>query len=174
MCTLLGAIFCRLGRNMSYRNSSGFHFSRCVLIIKRRRWSLPACTMSEWHVIHVQIAYGWCLQGASKRLFPGCENVGWKNCVLLPAVGKQNATFSPNFTQPGKRSLEVPCRCGGPKTWKIKLGFTKYTQIRKLYLQIGMHFLLINSNLRLVNAKKRKIKYGIHNLEPPWENKWSG
>ena len=49
------------------------------------------------------------VQGTSKRLFPGCENVGWKNCVLLPAVGKQNATFSPKLTQPGKRSLEVLC-----------------------------------------------------------------
>ena len=37
--------------------------------------------------------------------------MGWKNCVLLPAIGKQNATFSPNFTQPGKRSLEVSCTC---------------------------------------------------------------
>ena len=34
-----------------------------------------------------------------------------KNCVLLPAVGKQNATFSPNFTQPGKVLLVQPCRC---------------------------------------------------------------
>ena len=27
----------------------------------------------------------------------------------LPEVGKQNATFSPDFTQPGKGLLEVPC-----------------------------------------------------------------
>ena len=32
-----------------------------------------------------------------------------KNCVPLPAVGKQNATFSSDFTQPGRHSLEVPC-----------------------------------------------------------------
>ena len=28
---------------------------------------------------------------------------------FLPAEGKQNATFSPDFTQPGKGLLEVPC-----------------------------------------------------------------
>ena len=33
----------------------------------------------------------------------------WKNCICQPAVGKQNATFSPDFTQPGKSLLEVPC-----------------------------------------------------------------
>ena len=49
------------------------------------------------------------LQGIFKECFPGCENKGWKNCVFLPAAGKQNATFSSNFTQPGKRSLEIPC-----------------------------------------------------------------
>ena len=49
------------------------------------------------------------IQGCTKRLFPGCVKMGWKNCVLLPAVGKQNATFSPNFTKPGKSLLEVPC-----------------------------------------------------------------
>ena len=32
-----------------------------------------------------------------------------KNCIFLPAVGKQNATFSPDFTQPGKSLIEVPC-----------------------------------------------------------------
>ena len=32
-----------------------------------------------------------------------------KNCVFLPAEGKQNATFSPEFTQPGKSLLEIPC-----------------------------------------------------------------
>ena len=34
-----------------------------------------------------------------------------KSCVLLSAgEGKQNATFSPNFTQPGAHLLEIPCR----------------------------------------------------------------
>ena len=33
----------------------------------------------------------------------------WKNCVCLPEVGKQNATFSPDFTKPGKSLVEVPC-----------------------------------------------------------------
>ena len=66
-------------------------------------------TWKECHVHHVSRLIrnqtNWrrvTVQGTSKRLFPGCENVGWKNCVLLPAVGKQNATFSPNFTKPGK------------------------------------------------------------------------
>ena len=53
------------------------------------------------------------LQGISKRLFPGCEKVWWKNCVCLPEVGKQNATFSPDFTQPGKSLLEIPCNLQG-------------------------------------------------------------
>ena len=47
---------------------------------------------------------------AALKLFPGCVNIELSNSVLLPAVGKQNGTFSPNFTQPGKHSLEVPCK----------------------------------------------------------------
>ena len=39
-------------------------------------------------------------KGCFKRLTQGCVKVRWKSCVLLPAEGKQNATFSPNFTQP--------------------------------------------------------------------------
>ena len=35
-----------------------------------------------------------------KKLPRLCEY--WvKNCVLIPAVGKQNAIFTPDFTQPG-------------------------------------------------------------------------
>ena len=34
-----------------------------------------------------------------------------QNCVSLPAVTKQNATFSPDFTQPGKSLIEIPCMC---------------------------------------------------------------
>ena len=49
------------------------------------------------------------LQGTSIRLFPGCENMWWKNCVCLPEVGKQNGAFSFDFTQPGKSLLEAPC-----------------------------------------------------------------
>ena len=42
---------------------------------------------------------GWAtVQGCTKRHFPGCVNMGWKN-----------ATFSSNFTQPGKRLLVQPC-----------------------------------------------------------------
>ena len=60
---------------------------------------------------------GAAVQGTSKWLFPGCDNMWWKNCVCLPEVGKQNATLSPDFTQPGKSLLEVPyifpasCQC---------------------------------------------------------------
>ena len=32
-----------------------------------------------------------------------------KNCVLLPAVGKQNKTYSPNFTKPWNHLLELLC-----------------------------------------------------------------
>ena len=49
------------------------------------------------------------IQGCTKRHFPGCVNMGWKNCVLLPAIGRQNATYSSNFTQPGKSLLVQPC-----------------------------------------------------------------
>ena len=34
----------------------------------------------------------------------------WKSCLFLPAEGKQIATFSPDFTKPGKSLLEIPCR----------------------------------------------------------------
>ena len=49
------------------------------------------------------------IQGISIRLFPGCENMWWKHSVFLPAEGKQNATFSPDFIQSGKSLLEIPC-----------------------------------------------------------------
>ena len=49
------------------------------------------------------------LQGMSERLFPIWENMWWKNCVFLPAEGKQNATFLSDFAQPGKSLLEIPC-----------------------------------------------------------------
>ena len=45
------------------------------------------------------------------RHFPGCVHMDWKNRVLLPAVGsKQNVTFLPTFTQPGRALLVQPCR----------------------------------------------------------------
>ena len=31
----------------------------------------------------------------TRRSFPGCVNMGQKNCVLLPAIAKQYATFCP-------------------------------------------------------------------------------
>ena len=48
------------------------------------------------------------IQGISKRWAPGCVKMRGKSCALLPAVGKQNATFSPYFTQPGANLLEIP------------------------------------------------------------------
>ena len=53
------------------------------------------------------------VQGCTKRLFPGCVNMGWKNCALLPAAGKQNATYWSNYTQPGKSLLVQPCTFSG-------------------------------------------------------------
>ena len=44
----------------------------------------------------------------------GSSQVVWMWGEKLPAVGKQYAFFSPNFTQPGKSLLEIPCR---PKYW---------------------------------------------------------
>ena len=69
--------------------------SQCVPL------SRLSATLSEQ--LHSQV------QGISKRLFPGCENLWSKHCVFLPAEGKQNATLSPDFTQPGKGLLEIPC-----------------------------------------------------------------
>ena len=51
------------------------------------------------------------IQGISKRLFPGCENLGLENSVFLPAEDKQNTTFSPGFSKPGKSLIEIPCTC---------------------------------------------------------------
>ena len=45
------------------------------------------------------------IQGCTKRPFPGCVSLGWKNCVLLPAAGKQNATYSSIW----KNLLVQPC-----------------------------------------------------------------
>ena len=49
------------------------------------------------------------LQGCTKRWAPGCVKMRWKSWVLLPAEGKQNATFPPIFTQPGKSLLVQSC-----------------------------------------------------------------
>ena len=70
-----------------------------------------------WQKHHFQL-FGWSpntreimkpIQGVSKRWVPSCEKIRWSSCVLLPAVGKQNATFSSHFTQPGKSLLVQPC-----------------------------------------------------------------
>ena len=52
------------------------------------------------------------VQGTSNRLFPGWEDMWWKNCVFLPAEGKQNATFAFKFKQSGKSLLVQPCTVG--------------------------------------------------------------
>ena len=41
------------------------------------------------------------VQGCSKSWAPGFVKKRQKSCVLLPAEGKQNVTFSPKLTQPG-------------------------------------------------------------------------
>ena len=51
----------------------------------------------------------FALQGISTRLCPGCVKMCWKNYVFLPAEGKQNTTFSPDFTRLGKYLFEIPC-----------------------------------------------------------------
>ena len=43
----------------------------------------------------------------------GLSALARKNCILLPAVSKQSATFSSNFTQHGKSLLVQPCRGRG-------------------------------------------------------------
>ena len=43
---------------------------------------------------------------------------GEKNGIFLTAEGKQNATFSPDYTQPGKSLLENPCNCLGAIQYK--------------------------------------------------------
>ena len=48
----------------------------------------------------------WNLQRTLPRL---CE-IGWKSCVLFTYCRQENAIFHPLFSQPGKHSLEIPCR----------------------------------------------------------------
>ena len=66
--------------------------------------SSPGCAKSS--VVRYMM---WNVQGSAKRLFPGCVNNVQKNCAILPAVGKQNATYSSKFTKPGKGLLVQPC-----------------------------------------------------------------
>ena len=61
-------------------------------------------TVELTHVISINTKdfspfYRECLNGSSQivRILYVVEN-----CVFLPAEGKQNATFSPEFKQPGK------------------------------------------------------------------------
>ena len=50
-----------------------------------------------------------CVQRCTITTFPGWVNMGWKNCALLPVVGKQNTTFSLNVTHPRNVPLVQPC-----------------------------------------------------------------
>ena len=55
---------------------------------------MPTSTIHQLGCIKTKIQ---CIQGISKRHFPGCVSLGWSNCVFLPAVGKQNTTFLIQF-----------------------------------------------------------------------------
>ena len=98
----------------------------------------------------------WNLLGISKRVFPGCENIWYNTSVFLPAEGKQNATFSPNFTQPGKSLLEIPCT-----TWTFRVtcrmssvSMQKYTiQNWIWYFTIGQSSSSTQVILRLIACK---------------------
>ena len=48
--------------------------------------------------------------GNFSKAHPRLQNMSWKHCNFLPAKDKQNATFLPDFTQPGKSLLEISCR----------------------------------------------------------------
>ena len=93
-----------------YRESRPFS-AICI----RQEWQhfLTESPNEEYYNVDVKksgnLFHGQWLQGTSKRLFPGWEDMWWKNCVFLPAEGKQNTTFLPGFTQPGKSLIEVPC-----------------------------------------------------------------
>ena len=67
--------------------------------------------------------------GLFLKALPRLCEYGVKNSVLLPAVDKQNATYSSNFTQPGKSLFLQPCRPQPPPsllrfmliTWTVSL-----------------------------------------------------
>ena len=67
------------------------------------------------------------IQGMSKSWAPGCVKMR-KDFVFLPAEGKQNATFLPNFTQPGTNLLEIPCT-HRPSTAPVQRGGIGCTQL---------------------------------------------
>ena len=66
-------------------------------------------------IIITTFFYHLCiLQGASKITFPGSVNIMWNNCVCLPTAGMKTQFFHPLFSQPGKHSLEIPCKPPSP------------------------------------------------------------
>ena len=100
----------RIWRELKYiclRDRKWFHFHIATWSEIHTPRQITCYVQKSCHF--TQLQKEGTIQGTSKRLFPGCENMWWKNCVCLPEVGKQNATFSPDFTQPGKSLLEVPC-----------------------------------------------------------------
>ena len=50
------------------------------------------------------------VQGISKERLPGCVKSSEKVAFCLPTAGRKTQFFQPSFSQPGKHSLEIPCR----------------------------------------------------------------
>ena len=57
----------------------------------------------------------------AKRWAQSCVNMMWKNCVLLPAEGIQNATFHPVSHNLRAHLLDNPCRNNWFFTFCIKM-----------------------------------------------------
>ena len=94
-------------RSMYYRDERrGFHVS-----IREEQELHGHSQLSRFSLHWVLFKVNISTTGLPEKALPKlCEYVV-KNCILLPAVGKQNATFSPNFTNPGKSLLVQPCTC---------------------------------------------------------------
>ena len=63
----------------------------------------------------------------------------WKNYVFQPAEDKQNATFSPEFTQPGKSLLEIPCtavRSNRPLATHLTINISSLGVVQKIYFSV--------------------------------------
>ena len=70
------------------------------------------CLPFTRHYQPAKVIMNICVQGWTIRPFPGCVYLGFRNCVLLPIIGKigkQNATFLLNFTQPAESLIVQPC-----------------------------------------------------------------
>ena len=97
-------------RNFCYTTfSSSVRFWYNFVGIKRKLQTLPGCDSRAWK--QTLPGLDTCVQGVSKRALPRLWGYVVENCVFLPAEGKQKTTFPPDFTQPGKGLLEIPCTC---------------------------------------------------------------